>query len=328
MSPANVRFGRIPRKGSTTLLGASVGLAIALTLGFLLTPTVLAHPNGSGWAVVPSEWENGLVLCIFSPAQPSVAVSAVSLNDSGFGAALGFLSEVAPSGSAVASAAFNAASWSEANTSVDGWFDMTYTSQVPIVPVGSSTPTGTVGARADFVLPAYASTPGQNLSAVAFTLSISGWGWVHANDALKAGISVWMPFPAEERINAPAPGSPILTTSSPASGRTLAYLESSNSASVGGSTTGVTAVSATPSIAANQSGGSLNITFGTSAGEFRTLNYTTHIGVVLPSSIAGIPTYEFVVVGGVGAFVVIALAATTRRLRRAPSDLEFVEEEP
>jgi len=34
------------------------------------------------------------------------------------------------------------------------------------------------------------------------------------------------------------------------------------------------------------------------------------------------------VVGGVGAFVVIALAATTRRLRRAPSDLEFVEEEP
>jgi hypothetical protein len=313
----------VRRSGPFRSLGRlAVGTAIALALAasILVSPAVASATAPATWASVPSQWGNGLVLCTFSSSQPSVAVSAESLNGTGLGTGVAEVQEVSLSGAVVASAAFPSANWSQVNNSHDSWFDMTYTSQVPVT--GAAGSSGTLGVRVDFVLPAYAETPGQNLSAVNFTLSLSNWPWQQPNDRLRATLPVWTAFPAAEYLVAGTGTGPIVTALSTATGQPREYVIVPSAATTGNGT-----VSASSSLVLSGASGTVAVTFGSEAGQFSSLNYSTHVGIILPRTVAGIPIYDFVAVGGVGAAVVLAVAVVTRRLRHAPSDLEFVEDE-
>lgn len=318
---SEVRFFR-PRR-SLGRLAVGVAIVLALSASVFVLPVARGQSNPDGWVPVPSEWGNGIVLCTFSSSQPAAAVSAESLNGTGLGAGPVGLQEVSPSGSVVASAAFSSVNWFELNNSHDAWFDMTYTAQVPVVSTGSTTPAGAVSVRVDFVLPAYAEKPGQNLTVVNLTLSLSNWPWQHSTDVLRASLQVWMPFPAAERLSAGIGGGSVVTTSSASTGRPLEYLIAPPTATAGG----LTVISAASSSSVAGSSGSVTVAFGSEAGQFSSLNYTTHVGIILPRTIAGIPTYYFALVGAAGVAAVLAVAVATRQLRRAPSDLEFVEEE-
>lgn len=326
-APVRNRGGPSEPRSGGRIAFAVVG-ALALSVALLVTPATAGPVTASGWSLVPISWNNGLVLCNFLSSQPGVAVSALSLAGTGLGIGASGMEEISPSGSVVASAPFSSQTWSPVNNSSGGWFDMFYSGQVPILPTGATTPVGTASARMDFILPSYAETPGQNLSAVNFTFSVSNWAWQHSGDSLRATISSWTSYPVSEEMHAGSAPGPILSAVSVATGQPLQYIIAPAFAVVTASSGAVSIVSAAPTVSLAGNNASVGVTFGNGSGSVRSLSYTSQVGIVLPRTLAGIPTYYVVVAGSAGIAATLSIAVTARRLRRAPSDLEFVEEEP
>jgi hypothetical protein len=57
------------------------------------------------------------------------------------------------------------------------------------------------------------------------------------------------------------------------------------------------------------------------------VSYTAHVGIVLPSTIAGIPLYDFALVGSLAVVIAVTVGLSARRIRAGPSDLIYVGEE-
>jgi hypothetical protein len=271
-----------------------------------------------------------MVLCVFDATLPSVAVSAAGLNESGLSSSLSQIDEVRPAdGSVVASASMANASWSRANASTDGAFDMAYQAHVAILSSGPApTQVGSVDVRTDYILPAYASSAATNLTSVTARLQVSNWTWQAPGDQLDILVPLWPTFASAEHLSVANSATPTVTSIANSSG---SLRESFQFGLVANATTplGVTVpISVAPAMTVHPGAASVALKIGTAAGGFRSLTYVAQIGVHLPASVAGIPLYEFALVGAAAGVVSILVAVGTRAVRRRPSDLTYVEEEP
>ncbi len=314
-------LGTLARRGGPA---AGAGLAVALLF--------LALPAASAWSASPSDpvsWSNGVVLCEFLPASPTVAASAVSIPESGMTAGLAGLAEADAAGTVVETANLSAASWSVANVSSDDAYDLEFTATVPVASVADpALSEGSVALSMQFVLPAYAGSPTGATDEVALEFSESGWPWQTAGDHLVLTLSAAPSYASTEQLRPATSGGWILASDANSTGATREQLGVNASAAVTG-TGAATSVAATASVAL-LSGASARVTvaFSSAAGSFAGLSFTARVGIVLPTTVAGIPLSELLAAIAAGALVSVALAAVARRVRRRPSDLVYAEEEP
>ena len=318
-----------PRNRPRLRLSLPVLTAISLAPLLLLLPTTFAAQPAWGATLDPPSWSNGVVLCNFQSSVPSVVVSAPQLSDSGLSAGVDELVEVTPAGTIAAVALLGSYNWSAVNISNDNQFALAYSGSVPVqLAAGTATYVGLVSVDVSYLLPAYAASSSGNVSAVAMQVQISDWPWQHAIDSLTLTLSLAPAFPDTEHLVAsPSPGSVIGSVSNQ-SGRALEYFAIGTEA-VATSSIGVTApIGVVPQITLHPASGTVELLFGAGAGDFQSVNYTAHLGIVLPATIAGIPLYEFVLVGAFAGLVALGVGTVARRIRQGPSDLIYVEEEP
>jgi len=313
------------RSGPLTV-GAAVGLGVVLLFG-LFTPATAAS---AAWSPDAVAWHNSMVLCQFSGAQPTVNVSALAQQGTGLTAGLGGMSELRPDGSVAAVANLSSAVWTVANASVDDeTYDLAFTTTAPLVsPSAERSTLGSVGLRVDFVLPVYADTLGVDLSVVTMALTVSNWSWQASGDHLQATLGASPMYPTSEHLAASDTTGWMFTNVANSSGQNLEWMGTSSNATARSAAGVSTIVSATPSLAlASPTSAAVVVTFGEAAGSFQWLTFATHVGVLLPSSVAGIPTVDLVTVGGAAVAGTLVVAALTRRVRSRPSRLIYVDEE-
>ncbi len=304
--------------------------ATALVLAVTLVPFGSGSSLGADWSSTTLAWSNGVTQCIFVPGAPTVAVSAMSLAGSGLSTTLTSLDEVTASGNLTAVAALSSATWNSTNLSGPDRFDMAYAADVLIVsPVNPARVLGSVGLRVDYLLPAYADSPGVNLRNVTQEVTITDWTWQGAGDRLALGVSLWPTFTALERLTAPSPTSYSVTSVEVQTGEPRESVDLGRSANISLPANGTALVPVTPEvqIAGQGTYASVGVWVGAVAGEFRSLSYVSVISLPVPKTLAGLPLYDYAAVGGAGLVAVAALALTARRVRRRPSDLTFVEEQ-
>ncbi len=310
---------------------ALIGVGVT---ALLLSVTVASFGSGSSsgadWSSTELAWSNGVAQCIFVPGTPTVAVSAMSLAGSGLSATLASLDEVTASGNVTAVAALSSANWSSTNLSNPDRFDMAYATDVPIVsPVDSAQVLGSVGLRVDYLLPAYADSPGTNLRNVTQEVTIANWTWQGTGDRLVFSVSLWPTFTALERLTAPSPTSYSVMSVEVSTGEPRESFDLGRSANISLPGKGSFLAPVTPEaqVALQGAYASVGLWVGAVAGEFRSLSYVSVIALPVPKALAGLPPYEYAAAGGAGFVAVAVLALTARRLRRKPSDLTFVEEQ-
>jgi hypothetical protein len=300
-------------------------LSVALFLGALLAGTAApAVAESTAWDPDPISWTNGVVLCQFAAAAPTVSVSDDSQNGTGLTVGMSAMSEVAPNGSTVANANLSAAHWTISNVSTDDAFDLAFTAVVPFVaPSG-----GSANVRIDYVLPAYEGSSNGATNTVAVNVSIANWTWQATGDHLAVSFFAMPSFPESESLTHPSNSSWMFSNSRNSSGDELEWMQA-NTVGTAQLTSGENiSISATPTMSVwTPEWAILSVAFGSGAANFRSLNYTSVIGVVLPSTIAGIPLVYFAAVGGAAVLVSLGIAVVTRSVRRRPSDLTYVEEE-
>ncbi len=323
--PSQVRSEVLSISSSTILAMIAVGLASVL----LLIPSAAGAPPAWSPSNDPPSWSNGVVLCNFQSFLPAVVVSSPQLPDSGMASSVGILSEVSPTGRSVAVADLGGYNWTSVNISNEDQFAVSYSGTLPVgTPYGFGPVVGVVSVELSYVLPAYRGSLGGNVSAVALQIQISNWPWQHPSDSLTLTLPVAPAFPQREHLVTMAPTSYTIGSVSNQSGHALEYLALDTSAEATSSQGSVSAIGISPQISLLPSSASIALAFGTGAGAFQSVNYTAHIGVILPSSIAGIPLYEFVLVGALAGIIALIVGLSGRRLRRGPSDLIYVNEEP
>jgi hypothetical protein len=244
-------------------------------------------------------------------------------------ATLGTISEVAPGGSIVANASLASSSWTETNFSSEDAYDLGYTVHAPVTgPLAPFPVYGAVDARIDFVLPIYAGSPSGPTDTVSVGVFVSNWSWTNVGDHLVLTLVAWPSYPAEEKmVLGGSPGS-LVSSAAVTSGTTLEQLSVSTTAVANPGVSAGTLISATSSVLGNASRAVISIAFGTTAGPFTALSYVASVRVLFPTTVAGIPTVDLVAVGGGAALVAFLLGAGAHRMRRRPSDLTYVEEEP
>jgi len=305
---------------------AVLALALLLALPSGASARVLAPSwiDGTG----PS-WSNGVVLCVFAPSTPVVAVSAAGLADSGLTVGVASLREETAATTPVAVTPATQVTWTVTNRSSSSWYDLSYNATLPVAPPASAvTSLGKVDVRLDFLLPVrYVEGVTENLSAVTMLLSVSGWPWQSANDHLVIALGLLPAFAGTEHFAPVGTGSTVLASVSNQSGRTLEYFAAGTQGVTQGPSGAGTPVAVQPDWAVGASAASVNLSVGSSAGAFTSLNYSATVGVVLPATIAGLPLSDFILVGGTAALVVVVVGIGVQRVRRRPSDLVFVEEE-
>lgn len=295
---------------------------------FLLLPFASTVSAATAWNPTPRSWSNGTVLCEFAPTVPTVSVSAVTRVGTGLTASILSLTEVSPAGAGVASANLSASTWSGANDSTSGAFDLAYTVSANATSFGSPAHVlGTVDLRVDYILPTYDGPDAAPVNAVSVQVHLSGWPWQSPADHLVMTLAAEPTFAGEERIVLGSTGSPLLTSVATSSGSPFEEMTGATEASATGVSGIPTTVSATPSVAGNATGATVSIAFGASAGEFSALNYSAGVTVLFPATVAGIPTIDLVAVGGAAGLISACVAVGVRRARGHPSDLTFVDSE-
>ena len=316
----------LPRFGQPAKVLVWTACAGFLLLGAAFVPATSAAP---AWNPEPVSWTNGVVLCQFSASRPSVNVSALDLNGTGLTIGFGGIAELRPNGSIAATADFTNASWAFWNASTEDSYDLAFTAEVT---VDSTAPTpariGVADVRIDFVLPVHAGTAGGSLTTVTVGLSVSNWTWQGMGDSLEVRLPAAPAFPLAEHLAASTAPGWLLTSVSNSSGRSLAWLQPGSNALAQPASGVAVTVSATPTLALQSAAsGTVTVVFGPSAGAYRSLTYDTEVGIVLPSTIAGIPLADFVAVGAAAAASSLAIAAVARRIRARPSRLIYSDEE-
>ncbi|HUI38954.1 MAG TPA: hypothetical protein VLY85_04915 [Thermoplasmata archaeon] len=304
---------------------SAVGLLACMVL-LSLTPSAQAGASEPRWVPSANTWTNGVVLCNFSSGRPSAEISRFGLTPSGI---VGELTEVVESSSAgpVARAEASAANWTATNLSDEDQFEYSYAALAAVEPTnGSRSSLGTAEIQVDFILASYAGSPTGNMTSVALDLRISNWSWQAPGDRLAVELALWPADPGTEHLEVGNSGSSFVASVSNSSGRTLEYFEAGEWANVSGPSP--SAVPAAGELSLTPSWAWLTVGFGSGAGEFRTLDYVSHVGIVLPPSVAGIPTDQLALVGGAAALVAAGIAIATRQIRRKPSDIEYIREAP
>lgn len=292
----------------------------------LVAPSLHAASSGTTWSPAPVSWSNGIVLCNFTTALPTVAVSALGLADSGMSVTLASVEEISPNGTPVAVSFLSNASWSQQNISGPDLFDLSYLAHASVEkPNETSTPIGSVDARVDYRLPAYAESPATNMSSVTMEVALSNWSWQGAGDRLALSFTVWPTYSATERLTGSSSNLSV-TSSSVASGAPREYFIASTVANASTGPSGSSLVKVTPRAVVGGSRAFVTLWISAAAGSFSRLAYAASIGLPVPSTVAGIPVADFVAVAGTGAAVSLAVAVVTRRLRSRPSRLIYFDE--
>jgi hypothetical protein len=310
---------------------AAVGLALAVAVGLALFGAAGAAvpQTAPSWPPSHLAWNNGLVLCTFDPMRPSVAVSALDLNGSGLSSGITEVTEVNSAATPVAVASMVGATWAVVNASTSDTFDLAYRAHVALVAAGGAPiPSGSTDVRVDYVLPAYADSAPDNLSSVAAVFQVSNWSWQSPGDHLVITLPIWPTFAYAEHLTSPTPSGAGVTSSSYATGAAREYFQLSDRATALTSNGSTESVGVSPVVAVSPSLASVQLVVGSSSGNITSLTYTAHVSLPLPATLAGLPLYDYALVGSAAAAVSIAVAAGTRRVRQRPSDLEFVDEEP
>ncbi len=303
------------------------GAAVAAWL-VLLAPAAAAGAYGPSG---PIAWTNGTVLCQFVATSPQVAVSAVAVNESGLSVSMLEVSEMDPAGTAVASASSSAASWAVANLSTDDQYDLEYSASAPVETGPSSAPTfvGSVDLSIQFILPAYEDSGAGPLTTVNVVFGVSDWPWQSGSDHLEIVLGAAPSFSATERMGLVTGGGWLLASNATSSGQERERLGMNSTATASAAGGSVTSVPATGTVnLSSPQWATVAIDFGTTAGAFTELSFGARVGVVLPATIAGIPLPELLATIAAAALVTALVAVSTRRLRRRPSSIIFVDEEP
>jgi hypothetical protein len=317
-------YGRLEgaRRSPRSILGGAAFLATLL----LLVPSASASGYAPG---DPVGWTNGWVLCEFSPASPQVAVSSLDLNGSGLTASLVAISEVHPDGAEAATADLASASWTVWNLSTDDAYDLEYRTTVAVVPDGGAPAAdGSANLSIQFVLPAYEGSPDGPLDNVTVELGIANWTWQSPGDSLEVVFGAAPSFPSQEYLAGGSSGWALEThANSTGTERERMALDPTALATPANGAPSVVNASSSVFLDSPQ-WATVSVWFASSAGEFTALQFTAHVGIVLPAQIAGIPLPELLAAAAAATVVSALVAISARRLRRRPSRLIYVEEEP
>jgi hypothetical protein len=238
------------------------------------------------------------------------------------------LSEVRPNGTTAATAELSGFAWVVRNLSNPDAYDLAYLAQINLSGTsGAPGPVGSVDLGVQFVLPAYQGSPDGSTDTVNVVMSAANWTWQAADDHLALSFGVSSAFPATEHLVEASGTGWIVSSTSNSSGLALEQMGTDgtgNATTLAGSTSAVAAASSLSLSSPAQA--AVNVVFAP-AGEITSLAFASHVRVVLPTSVAGIPLSELAAAGAAGVAVSVAVAAISRRLRRKPSPLIFVDEE-
>ncbi len=317
--------GPFPRRGPT--VGA---ILLALVVPVLLVPAAAASDGAvPGWTDGAVSWTNGTVLCEFNPGSPGVTASSPALSQTGLSVGLSSIEEVNATGGTPAVASMYDATWLVTNLSSDDAFDLAFSSQVPLVDPVSQATVGSASVEVQFVLPAYAGADSGSVNQVTLEVGVSNWTWQASGDTLALLFPIAPAFPDHEQLIAPTAGGATVRSLSTQTGDPLETFTAATNATVvppGGPST---LVAAAPTFTIQPELGFVTLAIGNaSTGSFQSMNYTAVVNVVgLPSTVLGLPLYDYALVAGGAGFVCVVVAAGVRRVRQRTSDLIYVEDD-
>jgi len=322
----------IPLRPRLGLRGVALGTAGMAAL-LLLVPLVgsaapAPYPPTTGGAPV---WTNGMVLCQFNASAPSVVVSATNLSGTGLTISDLTVSEVDPAGATVAVAATAGLVWNATDLSWSDAYAEGYTIAATIS-AGSggpaAEPVGSVDLGVEFLLPESGGLPLGPIDQVQVAISVDDWSWQEAGDHLVLTFGVGASFPTAEHLAAASGDGWLVASVANSSGAELDEVGANPNATAASASHGSSSIVASPSLAdLTPRSAQVSVDLSSSAGSFTSLAYTARVGVVLPSTVAGIPLADLAAVGVAAGLVSVAVALTTGRLRGRPSKLIYVDEE-
>jgi hypothetical protein len=297
-------------------------LLVLFTLAALLAVSPVRAAYG-GADSETYEWTNGSVLCVFDATLPSVTVSATDLNHTGMGAGMDQINEISPTGTVVASALMTSAAWDPSNNSTSQWFIMNYSEPVNVTSPGN--PSNVLGLTWITITFALDRTPANATLAdeVNFQLAIQEWPWLNSSDTLSLVVPVWSAFSTVEHVVVGSPNPARVESVRNSTGQPLEFFEAGTSATTG--TGQAVAVSAATTVSA-AGVATTTLTLGHGAGGASALTYAATLGITPSTRVLGLPLYDYAAVAGGAGLVALAVGVGTRRVRRHPSDLTYVEE--
>jgi len=255
-------------------------------------------------------------------------VSAVARAQTGLSESVGSISEVTSDGIVRANASLSSTDWAVTNFSNDDAYDLGYIAPASVnSPVAPFPLLGAVDLRVDFVLPIYSGSPSGATDTVSIGILVSNWPWQAAGDHIVLTLDASPAYATSEHLVLGSSPGVLVSGVATSGGATFEEMSASTSALADATSPAPVSVPAAPSVMGNSSHGVISVSFGSSAGEFSSLSYSTTVHVLLPTTIAGIPTADIIAVVGVGALVAALTALVTRQVRRRPSDLTYVNEE-
>ena len=304
--------------------GVSLAAVGALLLVLLLAaPAVRAAPTSArGPTYTPTSWTDGAIVCSFDPSGPGVTVSAESAPAIGLWLGMGSVTE-SLAGVVLASASLNGSTWVATNESNTTLYSVSYQTSVSVLNTDLiPLPAATI--RVGFSL-ADSPAAGASSDRVAVSLSIVSWPWVSDLSQLAVTIALAQKGGAHLAAN----GTTSVASYANATGALVAYLATggqANATSSGGTVLPVVVAASIVHLSASAAG--MSFLFGSPADGASSVNYSAEVIVPLPGrgSVA-IPTSYLAAAAGAAVVASLAIAGVTRRVRRAPSDLEYVEEE-
>ncbi|MFY9716381.1 MAG: hypothetical protein WAK40_00360 [Thermoplasmata archaeon] len=325
--------GAHPRLRST-LPGVA---AVVILLVLLAFPSALAaSASATPPPFVPSSWNNEVVVCTFDPTDPSATIGANGTSESGMWMGMGSLTATGVAGAITETASLSGATWTALNLSTAGLYSLAYTSNVPVVSV-LDLPLGTTNVTIIFSLPDSNSSTAVQNETVTTTLSVVGWPLAVLSSNLTAELDFRPANASAEHLEGPVTGGSAIESIGNASGIANAYLNLSKTAVV---STASGILSTIPVVSGllglTPDSGTLAVSFATPPSTAMSVNYTTAMQVVPPQQpvhpivppLPGhVPTADFLAAAGAAVLASLAIAGATRRVRRSPSDLEYVEEE-
>jgi hypothetical protein len=309
-----VRLSRtLPRVGTLLVLLGAVGV-------LALSPARAAY---GGTDVETYQWTNGSVLCVFNETAPTVTLSATGLHDTGLGAGLAEINEISPTtGTIIAVASMSSAAWEPEDTSDSQWYSMNYTQWLNVT---SATTDGKVLGAAWISLNfSLARTPANTTVAdqVNFQLVIQHWPWQSTQDTLALVVPIWSAFSTSEHVVVGSPTTPRIESVRNSNGQPLEYFQAGPSATSGSGA----GISVTPQTTLTAGVAITTLTFGNAAGGASSLTYEATLDITPTTHVLGLPLYDYAAVAGGAGLVAFVVGVGTRRIRRRPSDLTYVEE--
>jgi hypothetical protein len=313
-------------------LRTSLAVVVAALIGASLVPTAAASTvPAQSVSYLPSHWSNGFVECLFNTTTPGVTVSSAGSAGLGLWLGMAALSQAGLGGILSISASLSGANWTAENVSTSSALILAYQTTAPVRSALGVVGNATVSASFSLLEPEAAA--GNLSDRVAVTLSISSWPWLVLGGPLDAEIALAAPSGGATHLAAGA-GSPVSIDSvDNATGQTAVYFAGDANATMVNGTTGLlgTISVITSMVGLTASSAGLSVSFGPTANHARSVNYTSEvfvvpgIGGVVP--VVKIPVTELLAAVGAAAAASLAIAGATRRVRRSPSDLEYVTEQ-